>query len=847
MNLTAEQPTEVELEPAAPARPGRVRLAPWVPTVDRLVSLGVVLGCMVFVVVQLHPSKLVLNTMPAGGDMGAHVWAPAYLKDHLLPHGRLTGWSPDWYAGFPVYHFYMVVPSLLILLLWTVLPYGVAFKLVTVAGLVAMPAAAWALGRLAGFARPGPELLAVASLPFIFDTRFTIYGGNAASTLAGEFAFSISLAIALVYLGLVLRGLDTGGRRATAAGVLALVALCHLIPAIFVAIATLVLLALHPGRRRVWWVVTVGAVALALAFFWIGPFFARRAYLNDMGWEKLREYRNNLLPGGPLQVDWLPWRLPIPTDRSWQIVFALAAVGLVLSLVRRERLGLFLAVMAVVLAGLFVVWPQWVLWNARLLPFYYFSLYLLAAVGVAELLRLAGGWPVRTAGTLAGLGVVMVAVGLPLGTLPGSQPRIVDKVQNGQVVRVREGYTWLGLSTKKQSFVKGWANWNYSGYERKTAYPEYYDVVTEMGRIGREVGCGRAHWEYEKELDRYGTPMALMLLPHWTDGCIGSMEGLYFESSATTPYHFLMQSELSKAPSRAQRDVPYGQLDIARGVKHLQLMGVRYYMAFSEPALAGARANPDLVQVGESKPWVIFEVRDAGLVTPLSHEPTVVTDLPSGQEWVAPAAEFFNDPAQWTSFPAASGPPEWPRAKLGEPRPGAPTAPTTVSNIRTGDDFVSFEVDQVGTPVLVKVSYFPNWEASGAKGPYRVAPNLMVVVPTSTEVRLHYGRTAVDVGSWAVTLGGVAGLVVLARRPPLSMVRRRRRRSPEVVELDHLGPEWAAHLPGAPPAAPDGPTVLTGSAAPTGPAAPVGPVAPAAPPAPPGAAPFPPDGPPQRP
>ena len=55
-------------------------------------------------------------------------------------------------------------------------------------------------------------------------------------------------------------------------------------------------------------------------------------------------------------------------------------------------------------------------------------------------------------------------------------------------------------------------------------------------------------WEYEKELDRYGTPMALMLLPYWTDGCIGSMEGLYFEASATTPFHFLTQVELSTAP-----------------------------------------------------------------------------------------------------------------------------------------------------------------------------------------------------------------------------------------------------------------------------------------------------------
>jgi hypothetical protein len=54
-------------------------------------------------------------------------------------------------------------------------------------------------------------------------------------------------------------------------------------------------------------------------------------------------------------------------------------------------------------------------------------------------------------------------------------------------------------------------------------------------------------WEYEGDLQRFGTPMALMLLPYFTDGCIGSMEGLYFEASSTTPFHFLNQSALSEA------------------------------------------------------------------------------------------------------------------------------------------------------------------------------------------------------------------------------------------------------------------------------------------------------------
>jgi len=62
---------------------------------------------------------------------------------------------------------------------------------------------------------------------------------------------------------------------------------------------------------------------------------------------------------------------------------------------------------------------------------------------------------------------------------------------------------------------------------------------------------------------------------------------------------------------------------------------------------------------------------------------------------------------------------------------------------------------------LVKVSYFPNWHASGADGPWRVTPNLMVVVPTSHDVTLSYGRSGADYLGDFLTLVGVVALVAL--------------------------------------------------------------------------------------
>jgi hypothetical protein len=64
-------------------------------------------------------------------------------------------------------------------------------------------------------------------------------------------------------------------------------------------------------------------------------------------------------------------------------------------------------------------------------------------------------------------------------------------------------------------------------------------------------------------------------------------------------------------------------------------------------------------------------------------------------------------------------------------------------------------------PVLVRTSYFPNWAADGAEGPFRVSPNFMVVVPTETEVTLSYEQVTAAVGPHVRRLAGVAYLGVL--------------------------------------------------------------------------------------
>src|SRR4026207_1826770 len=98
----------VEPRPEQPRRPLRERIAsrivrrprnwldaPWTnERIARYLTALIIVGGSTFSVLKVVHLNLVFeNNTPTGGDMGAHVMAPAYLRDNLLPHFQLSGWS----------------------------------------------------------------------------------------------------------------------------------------------------------------------------------------------------------------------------------------------------------------------------------------------------------------------------------------------------------------------------------------------------------------------------------------------------------------------------------------------------------------------------------------------------------------------------------------------------------------------------------------------------------------------------------------------------------------------------------------------------------------------------------
>ena len=586
---------------------------------------------------------------------------------------------------------------------------------------------------------------------------------------------------------------------------IALSALSHGIVLLFVFGGVVLLAAVWYERRSTITATTVSITAVLLSSFWVLPFLTCHAYMTDMKYEPR--------PSGASDSF---WSMYFPLTTFWDVVITgFAVIAFAHFIKTRNRTGIWMGVYCVVLIfGVYVGRESLpvigLLWNPRLLPFLYLLRYYMMIIGIYQTavwlvafynLQQLGRKalvqqsvedikPVEaissnpkfnlswiTAFTVLVVGIIGFRFQeMPLGKLTTNDA--------GETI-----YRWGFISTKatNDGFVDGWARWNFTGYEGKSAYAEYRDVVETMKNIGQDpnLGCGRALWENNSELNKYGTTMSLMLLPHWTKGCIGSMEGLNFEAAGTTPYHFIAAAAMSKQSSNPVRELRYDDNNAGLGVRYLQELGVRYFMAFTAEAINQANMQAALTKIAQSGPWVIYEVADSDLVVPLTVQPVIVSSNSGDpkERWLEIGTSWFQHPEDWAAMPVSDGPDEWQKVdavidlnrRQGEPADpsrrvdivksseainAVELSPVQISNTVLEDEAISFTVDKVGVPVLVRMSYFPNWKVDNARGPFRVAPNMMVVIPSEKNVRLHYGYSAVDFLAYFMTLVGIGTLAV---------------------------------------------------------------------------------------
>ncbi len=750
----------------------------------------ILIATSLVVFVVMNPALIFSATTPTGGDTGAHVFGPAYLRDTLLPSGRILGWSNDWFAGFPAFYFYFPLPSLVIVALDFFLPYGVAFKIVTVLGLLAMAPAIYFHTRALQFGKHIALVTAGSGAVFAFYESYSIYGGNVASTLAGEFSYSWSFALSLVYLGLLIKGVrDDRKYLKWAALALALTALSHVLTTLVVIFASLFVLIWEKGFVRT---LLVWFWGFAMAAFWALPLLMRIGLTSDMAWHPLSRWEEIF----PVEV-WLLIPVAIPAA-----VWAVRKTTRVIPLLAATLLPVIYFPLPSILPDLL---PdvfgdaRWKLYNGRLLPYWYFGIAFFAALGLGATVvwlsrrlpsRVHAHWPrafmVLVFAVAAGLvadsaefpdwaWVVVVAAGVATLAATYFMPSSVNT--RNFLTGTAAAVVVLG-ATAGVTFVDGWSKWNYEGYEAKAPWPEYEALMAEIDRLPD----GRVQWEANSDLNKYGTPMSPMLIPYWTEGSHDSMEGLYFESSLTTPFHFINHSEMSYKPSNPIPGLQYHTFDMERGLEHMDVYGVDYYVSFTPEAASKAAQTEGFTEIAVTEPFHIFQLPETELVVPLTKQPSVyeVPDrgviaallgsetvtgadgepLPSFHDF---ALEWYEDIDNMDRVVVAHGPEEWPHVQSLAERPDTEleVPANAVSEIVVDDHRITFHTEAVGIPHLIKVSYFPNWTATGAEGPWRATPSLMVVVPTENEVVIEFADTWAETGGKVLTLVGVGSLLAI--------------------------------------------------------------------------------------
>lgn len=738
-----------------------------------MISLVVPLLAMVGLIWVLSPSSILSQHLQITGDLGGHVQYTWWSATHLIPHGHLTGWYPYNYNGLPLYTFYFPMPAVFVAIAHLFFSIPVAFKLVVAGSIVLIPLAGW-IFAWAAFEKPSVAASTSICLTFfVASASYTSWGGTILTTFQGEYSYAWGLVFGMISLGLGIRAIRKRRGAPMVIVFLAITLLCHIV--VFTAIAgtlTLVVLiscAAHLLKPRLprfkaalahfdsfenlttWsalrYAIILGAVCLGITAFWWYP---------AANWTELTSSH------GFHQVTVVQW-LGRWLHGTNAILLPLSAFGSITLIWRKSTAVLAgLAMLVVAVIGALSFPSISTIDPGHALPIFCYAAALLAGIGIVELFRI-----IRAALTR-------------IHRLSSTSPTWVLGITTVLVLAT----VALPMANSDYTPVKAdhaGAVGSFGGKGPGLDESQYSAIVKTMQTVGRQKGCGNTAFESTDAVLSYGGSYALSVMPYWTNGCISALTGLLTESSATALYSQYTIFIMSAQP--AIPALPPGPItpsyDFTKAATQLQELGVKYVVTYSAQSAKQARHYPGLEQVAvvprtgphntpQNSQWRIFEFKHSATVSALSYSPAVYTGKLT---YRTAGINWWSQQSNYSTVLARSGPQSWPRTSSDIKLPHKPLPSQHISAVNVQPDSVSFHVSKLGVPVQVRVSYFPNWTAGTTGQIYQATPNMMIVVPTSHNVKMVYGSAPpvvfATVVSWATLVISIIAWIYFAIRRKL--------------------------------------------------------------------------------
>lgn len=652
------------------------------------------------------------NTTITGGDTASHFYPALYLKEHLIPAGKIMGWDPGSFAGYPLFYFYFPFPFLAMVLLSLAIPFQIAFKIVTISGIFFLPLAAFLAFLISRVPSPGPALAAVSTMPLLFRLEGEIWGGSIASTLTGEFAYALGLVFTLLFIVLFVQGSFKEKHTLINGILLGLIALTHGYSFLFsLVFCLLTFFKFEKWFSRAWYLFRVGVTALMLSAFWLLPalFYSGEATSSSAVWRgKLSE----IFP-----ATFYPFLFFILLGSIFHRYLS--------SQMKKEH---FLLIASFLHAGassitLFLVAYLLGILDIRFLPFLQLILLLGAAFVLALFLA-----PLKGRGVLAaGCTLLLLA--------------------------------WL---SGKTTLLENWIKWNYEGYEAKKGWVVLKAISNELKGTFADP---RVTHEDSKENEAFGTLRVFEGLPYFAGRAI--LEGVHMLSSLSSPFVFFLQGELTRD---IQYSIPeYGcfTYNPTRGAAHLRLFNARDLIIRSKSLHNELLNNPEYIYRKKIGSYYLYTVRDNEnrYVVPLEYEPVISLS----KHWKKISYRWFrlgDDLDVHLVFPRrGQDTSKFSSAVTDEYMTLPRKRIETNCNV---SEKISFESIQITTtcinkPLLIKVSYHPNWVVKGARTIYLASPAFMIIYPDSNLVTISFKAGWANYIGFCVTVLGI-GFLTLGRK-----------------------------------------------------------------------------------
>ena len=490
------------------------------------------------------------NTIPGGGDNPAHPVLMRSIAEAFFQHLSVVHYSYRFWCGFEMFQFYFPLPYLIGAALSLIIPANIAFKVISLSGILALPVAFYIMGRFLDYSRWVSIATSLLAIPFVYTESHSMWGANVSSTLAGMIGNSWAFVFFPPAFGAIVRCFERREFSRIAVIISVLATLCHFYALLMLGVlyATLLIVDLVPFRRAQFSQVIkfqlTGICTVLIMCWWILPLLFYRSFSSDFG----SNWNITLLDTFPLIE---------------KIFVCTALIICTLQLLRtrfqdRKLVAIycyFATTLLLYFGNRWINSPAFI--DVRLWPSIYF------------------------------LGYVIVSYAL--NTLAKALPVVIAGAACWSLMLLIPNDATFGSAIT-------WMQWNFEGIEKKPGGEEFIKIV----QLLKAEPPARISFESSNDNNaRLGSVRTFEILPYLTDHEI--VEGGIVNSATFPGIPYFLQCLSSNTCAGWPNGSIMPGKDFARAVEMMRELGVSYHIAASPENIRGFKDSGEMIVIYEGR------------------------------------------------------------------------------------------------------------------------------------------------------------------------------------------------------------------------------------------------------